>query len=289
MIFTVICIGLLFTISGCGGDQQKITQLEKDTKELKSEIAEKNKENEQLTKKIKILESKKAMAKAKKARLAEEAKAKDEKARLAKEAMGAKAPAVADVRSSRLTDAFNARKAAIKSGNKAELAKAQNIINKAFGSEKRHEVPSKEAPATEEEAPAAEAVVEEEATVEEAAPAEEEAPATEEEPAAAAEEARLAEAPAADQTVACDEWSVKAQAEYKNGNFQEALDLREKVVQQDGCDEALRAKNQYLAGYIYQKKLNNLDKAKDAYQKVIDNYASSKYVAKAEKKLNALQ
>ena len=171
MIFTVICIGLLFTISGCGGDQQKITQLEKDTKELKSEIAEKNKENEQLTKKIKILESKKAMAKAKKARLAEEAKAKDEKARLAKEAMGAKAPAVADVRSSRLTDAFNARKAAIKSGNKAELAKAQNIINKAFGSEKRHEVPSKEAPA-------AEAVVEapavEEATVEEEAPAEEE-------------------------------------------------------------------------------------------------------------------
>jgi len=61
------------------------------------------------------------------------------------------------------------------------------------------------------------------------------------------------------------------------------------VVQQDGCDEALRAKNQYYAGVIYQKKLNNLDKAKEAYQKVIDNYASSKYVAKAEKKLNALQ
>ena len=181
MIFTVICIGLLFTISGCGGDQQKITQLEKDTKELKSEIAEKNKENEQLTKKIKILESKKAMAKAKKARLAEEAKAKDEKARLAKEAMGAKAPAVADVRSSRLTDAFNARKAAIKSGNKAELAKAQNIINKAFGSEKRHEVPSKEAPAAEAPAEEEAAPAEEEAVVEE--PATEEAPAVEEAPA----------------------------------------------------------------------------------------------------------
>jgi len=91
------------------------------------------------------------------------------------------------------------------------------------------------------------------------------------------------------QTVACDEWSVEAEAEYNNGNFQKAVDLREKVVQQDGCDEALRAKNQYLAGYIYQKKLNNLDKAKDAYQKVIDNYASSKYVAKAKTKLDALQ
>jgi len=35
--------------------------------------------------------------------------------------------------------------------------------------------------------------------------------------------------------------------------------------------------------------LNDLDKAKETYRKVIDNYAGSKYVAMAGKKLKALQ
>ena len=82
--------------------------------------------------------------------------------------------------------------------------------------------------------------------------------------------------------------SDEAEAAYNEDDFQKAVELRLKVVQQEGCDEALRAMNQYLAGYIYQKKLNDPDKAKEAYQKVIDNYAGSKYVAKAEAKLKVL-
>ena len=61
------------------------------------------------------------------------------------------------------------------------------------------------------------------------------------------------------------------------------------MAQHKDCDEGLRAKNQYYAGYIYQFNLDNWDKAKEAYQKVIDNYAGSEYVAKAEAKLKALQ
>ena len=83
--------------------------------------------------------------------------------------------------------------------------------------------------------------------------------------------------------------SDEANSVYKKGDFQMAVSLREKVVQQKGCDKALAAKNQYLSGYIYMKKLNDFDRAKVAYQKVINNYAGSAYVSKAQKKLADLQ
>ena len=199
LLFTFICIGLLFTASGCGDGEKKIAQLEKDVNILKSGLAEKNQEIAQLKKDVSVLKSGEA-----------------EKIQ----------------RISQLEEEVNVLK----------IGKAENIQRIEQLEEYVNILKRKEAAAA-----------------------------------------------AAEQNLACQNWSDEAETEYKNGNFQEALDLREKVVQQDGCDEALRAKNQYLAGYIYQKKLNNLDKAKDAYQKVIDNYASSIYVAKAEKKLNALQ
>jgi hypothetical protein len=85
--------------------------------------------------------------------------------------------------------------------------------------------------------------------------------------------------------------SDEAEAAYYEDDFQKAVKLREEVAQleEKKSDKELRAKNQYYAGVIYQKKLNDSDKAKKAYQKVIDNYAGSEYVAKAEAKLKALQ
>jgi hypothetical protein len=83
--------------------------------------------------------------------------------------------------------------------------------------------------------------------------------------------------------------SDEANSVYNTGDFQMAVSLREKVVQQKGCDKTLAAKNQYLAGYIYMNKLNDFDRAKVAYQKVINNYTDSAYVLKAKKKLADLQ
>ena len=83
--------------------------------------------------------------------------------------------------------------------------------------------------------------------------------------------------------------SDEANSVYNTGDFQMAVSLREKVVQQKGCDKILAAKNQYLAGYIYMNKLNDFDRAKVAYQKVINNYTDSAYVLKAKKKLADLQ
>ncbi|MBT3589588.1 MAG: hypothetical protein HN514_02445, partial [Candidatus Marinimicrobia bacterium] len=199
LLFTIICIGLLFTASGCGDGEKKIAQLEKDVKILKSGLAEKNQEIAQLKKDVSVLKS----------GLAEK---NQEIAQLKKDV------------------------------NVLKIGKAENIQRIEQLEEYVNILKRKEAAAA-----------------------------------------------AAEQNLACQNWSDEAETEYKNGNFQKAVDLREKVVQQDGCDEALRAKNQYLAGYIYLEKLNDLDKAKDAYQKVIDNYASSKYVAKAKTKLDALQ
>lgn len=79
-----------------------------------------------------------------------------------------------------------------------------------------------------------------------------------------------------------------AEAAYNNGRFGAALALREQVVKEIGFDKELKAKNQYLIGYIYQYKLEELDKAKEAYQKVENINPKSDYVTKAEQKLEIL-
>ena len=79
--------------------------------------------------------------------------------------------------------------------------------------------------------------------------------------------------------------SDRAEAAYKAGNFTEAIALREEVIQQKRCDKELAAKNQYLAGYIYHKKLNDMDKAKAAFNNVIAIHPKSKYATKAQNKL----
>ena len=80
--------------------------------------------------------------------------------------------------------------------------------------------------------------------------------------------------------------SDQAEAAYKAGNFTEAIALREEVIQQKRSDKELAAKNQYLAGYIYHKNLNDLDKAKAAYNNVITIHPKSGYATKALNKLN---
>jgi len=79
--------------------------------------------------------------------------------------------------------------------------------------------------------------------------------------------------------------SDQAEAAYKAGNFTEAIALREEVIQQKRCDKELAAKNQYLAGYIYHKKLNDMDKAKAAFNNVISIHPKSEYATKAQNKL----
>ena len=78
----------------------------------------------------------------------------------------------------------------------------------------------------------------------------------------------------------------QAEAAYKAGNFTEAITLREEVIQQKRSDKELAAKNQYLAGYIYHKNLNDLDKAQAAYNNVITIHPKSGYATKALNKLN---
>ena len=80
--------------------------------------------------------------------------------------------------------------------------------------------------------------------------------------------------------------SDKAEAAYKAGNFTEAIALRKEVIQQKRSDKELAAKNQYLAGYIYRKNLNDMDKAKAAYNNVIIIHPKSGYATKALNKLN---
>jgi hypothetical protein len=77
-------------------------------------------------------------------------------------------------------------------------------------------------------------------------------------------------------------------AAYDEGNFEDALVLREQVVMEKGFDKELKAKNQYFIGYIYQYKLEEPDKAKEAYRKVGKIHSKSKYVDKAEQKLATL-
>ena len=77
-------------------------------------------------------------------------------------------------------------------------------------------------------------------------------------------------------------------AAYDEGNFEVALVLREQVVMEKGFDKELKAKNQYFIGYIYQYKLEEPDKAKEAYRKVGKIHSKSKYVDKAEQKLATL-
>ena len=77
-------------------------------------------------------------------------------------------------------------------------------------------------------------------------------------------------------------------AAYDEGNFEVAVSLREQVVMEKGYDKELKAKNQYFIGYIYQYKLEEPDKAKEAYRKVGKINSKSRYVAKAEQKLATL-
>ena len=77
-------------------------------------------------------------------------------------------------------------------------------------------------------------------------------------------------------------------AAYDEGNFEVALVLREQVVMEKGFDKELKAKNQYFIGYIYQYKLEEPDKAKEAYRKVGKIHSKSRYIVKAEQKLATL-
>ena len=77
-------------------------------------------------------------------------------------------------------------------------------------------------------------------------------------------------------------------AAYDEGNFEDALVLREQVVMEKGFDKELKAKNQYFIGYIYQYKLEEPDKAKEAYRKVGKIHSKSRYIVKAEQKLATL-
>ena len=79
-----------------------------------------------------------------------------------------------------------------------------------------------------------------------------------------------------------------AEDAYDNGGFGAAIALREQVVKEIGYDKELKAKNQYLIGFIYQYKLEELDKAKEAYKKVENIHPKSDYVIKAEQKLETL-
>ena len=258
MIFRVICMGLLFTVSGCGSDKQKIEQLEKEVNVLKSGEAQKIQRIAQLEEEVNVLKKKVADAKA-------ADKARKIKAAAEQDLTCQKwdKEAAAELDEGNFQKALELREKVVQQDGCDEALRAKNQYLAAYiYLEKLNDLDKAK--------DAYQKVIDNYASSKYVAKAKKKLDALQ-------------------QTVACDEWSVEAEAEYNNGNFQKAVDLREKVVQQDGCDEALRAKNQYLAGYIYQKKLNNLDKAKDAYQKVIDNYASSKYVAKAKTKLDALQ
>ena len=63
-----------------------------------------------------------------------------------------------------------------------------------------------------------------------------------------------------------------AQQAENDGDFKEAIDLYTMLLQKYPQNEH-NYKAQFMIGFIYSEELNDLDQAKDAMQKVVDNYS----------------
>ena len=102
---------------------------------------------------------------------------------------------------------------------------------------------------------------------------------------AAADKAAAAMA-AAVQALACQETYNLSQEKYRVGKYEETVVIMEELLQMDGCDEEISSKAQYYIGRNYGNKLFKPDKAREAYQKAVDNYTSDlKFVEKSEEML----
>ena len=63
-----------------------------------------------------------------------------------------------------------------------------------------------------------------------------------------------------------------AQQAENDGDFKEAIDLYTMLLQKYPQNEH-NYKAQFMIGFIYSEELNDLDQAKDAMQKVVDDYS----------------
>ncbi|MBC7864750.1 MAG: tetratricopeptide repeat protein [Bacteroidia bacterium] len=91
-----------------------------------------------------------------------------------------------------------------------------------------------------------------------------------------------------DHTLADDILMKKAQIAMKTGKFQEAADFYQKVVTDYGS-EIFGDDAQFNIGEIYEKYINDVEKAKTAYQDLMVNYPSSVFTTEARKRFRKLR
>ena len=90
----------------------------------------------------------------------------------------------------------------------------------------------------------------------------------------------------AERPLYCQKLYDDSQVRYKTGQYVATVIMLQQVVQMKDCDEELSSRAQYNIGYNYANDQFKLDVAREAYQKVVDNYPEGfKYVKYAKLKL----
>ena len=90
----------------------------------------------------------------------------------------------------------------------------------------------------------------------------------------------------AERPLYCQKLYDDSQVRYKTGQYVATVIMLQQVAQMKGCGEELSSRAQYNIGYNYANDQFKLDVAREAYQKVVDNYPEGfKYVKYAKLKL----
>jgi TolA-binding protein len=90
------------------------------------------------------------------------------------------------------------------------------------------------------------------------------------------------------QTILDDVFWLEANIRMKQGEFQLAIDLLQKILDQFGSD-ILADDAYFLQGEIYERQLKNTAKAMEIYREFLNRYAGSVYAAEARKRFRQLR
>jgi len=90
------------------------------------------------------------------------------------------------------------------------------------------------------------------------------------------------------QSILDDVYWLEANIRMKKGEFQEAIDLLQKVLK-EFPDDVLADDSYFLEGEIYERQLKNKDKAMEIYREFLNKYPGSVYAAEARKRFRQLR
>jgi tetratricopeptide (TPR) repeat protein len=94
--------------------------------------------------------------------------------------------------------------------------------------------------------------------------------------------------PVSNQTILDDVYWLEANIRMKRGEFQESIALLEKIVKDFG-DDVLADDAYFLQAEIYERQLNNKEKAKEIYREFLNKYPGSIHAADARKRFRELR